>query len=114
MERLFIYGSLGPGRKNHHVVEVIPGVWEAATTMGRLQHEGWGAELGFPGFVPVQDGEDGEEVQGFLLSSAELSAYWAMLDEFEGSEYERIEITVKTENGEIVTASIYSLRQLNT
>ncbi|MBY6190220.1 gamma-glutamylcyclotransferase [Microbulbifer agarilyticus] len=114
MERLFIYGSLGPGRKNHHVVEVIPGIWEAATAKGKLQYEGWGAELGFPGFVPVQDGEDGEEVQGFLLSSEELSAYWIMLDEFEGSEYERIEITVKTENGEIVTASIYSLRQLNT
>lgn len=114
MERLFVYGSLGPGRKNHHVVEVIPGVWEAATTMGRLQHEGWGAELGFPGFVPARAGEDGEEVMGFLLSSEELSAYWAMLDAFEGSEYERIAITVKTASGKTLTASIYSLRQLKT
>ncbi|WP_460804007.1 gamma-glutamylcyclotransferase family protein [Microbulbifer agarilyticus] len=48
------------------------------------------------------------------MSSEELSAYWAILDEFEGSEYERIVIPVKTENGKIVTASIYSLRQLNT
>ncbi|GAB2509515.1 hypothetical protein [Microbulbifer agarilyticus] len=38
--------------------------WEAATAKGALLYEGWGADLGFPGFVPVQDGEGGEEVQG--------------------------------------------------
>jgi len=40
MERLFIYGTLAPGRPNHHVVEDIPGNWEEATLKGTLLNEG--------------------------------------------------------------------------
>jgi gamma-glutamylcyclotransferase (GGCT)/AIG2-like uncharacterized protein YtfP len=34
--RLFVYGTLAPGRPNEHVFAEIPGRWEAATVKGKL------------------------------------------------------------------------------
>ena len=83
--RLFVYGTLAPGRANHDVLAKIPGTWETAILKGRLHNEGWGSDMGCPGIVPA---EDGEEVEGHVLASPKLSAYWAELDAFEGSEFE--------------------------
>ncbi|MEN8813821.1 MAG: gamma-glutamylcyclotransferase family protein [Glaciecola sp.] len=106
MERLFIYGTLAPGRPNHHVVEDIPGNWEEATLKGTLLNEGWGADQGFPGIVPS---DEGEEVTGFVFSSNHLSEYWSMLDEFEGAGYERQLVQVKLNNNKWVEAYVYAL-----
>lgn len=108
MERLFVYGTLAPGRVNEHILSPIKGSWETATATGTLQHEGWGADMGYPGFVLDQQGK---EIHGFLLTSHELSHHWKNLDAFEGEAYERILITVKLENNEIVDAYIYALRK---
>jgi gamma-glutamylcyclotransferase (GGCT)/AIG2-like uncharacterized protein YtfP len=86
-ERLAVYGSLAPGRQNHHIVEPLGGEWTAGVIEGDLAQFGWGAAIGYPALrlrpsgpaVPVQ-----------VLTSTALPAAWASLDEFEGPEYCRV------------------------
>jgi hypothetical protein len=47
IEKLFVYGTLGPDRPNEHVLDAIGGSWETATVSGILREEGWGAEMGY-------------------------------------------------------------------
>jgi gamma-glutamylcyclotransferase (GGCT)/AIG2-like uncharacterized protein YtfP len=107
VERLFVYGTLGPGRPNEHVLSAIGGSWEAATVRGMLRPEGWGAAVGYPG---IDLDEEGGEVEGFLFSSENLPGHWAALDEFEGEAYERVLTEVKLEDGSTGDAYIYTLR----
>jgi gamma-glutamylcyclotransferase (GGCT)/AIG2-like uncharacterized protein YtfP len=105
--RLFVYGTLAPGRPNEHVLAGIPGTWEPATVRGELLPQGWGAAVGFPAIVL---GEDGPEVAGFVFSSDELDAHWERLDEFEGAGYERVLTVAGLDSGGAVEAHIYVLR----
>jgi gamma-glutamylcyclotransferase (GGCT)/AIG2-like uncharacterized protein YtfP len=107
VERLFVYGTLGPGRPNEHVLKAIGGSWETATVTGTLRQEGWGAAMGYPG---IDLNERGGEVEGFLFSSENLSSHWAALDEFEGEAYERVLTRAKLKDGGTVYAYIYTLR----
>lgn len=104
--RLFVYGTLAPGRPNEHVLADIPGEWEPAIVTGTLLQEGWGAAVGYPGIVLDQQGG---EVEGFLFSSERLAEHWARLDEFEGEGYERVVTAVKRKDGTVVEAYIYKL-----
>jgi len=106
MQRLFIYGTLAPGRVNHKVLKDIPGSWETATLRGTLLQEGWGAAMGCPGIVPT---EDGDEVEGFVFSSAHLADHWPRLDAFEGEGYERVSVTVTVNGTQEVEAYVYAL-----
>ena len=106
IERLFVYGSLAPGRPNEHVLSAIGGSWEAASVSGSLRQEGWGAAMGYPG---IDLDEHGDEVQGFLFSSEKLSDHWAKLDAFEGESYERVLTVVKLRGNRTVDAYIYTL-----
>jgi gamma-glutamylcyclotransferase (GGCT)/AIG2-like uncharacterized protein YtfP len=108
MQRLFVYGSLSPGRSNHAVMADIPGTWEPATLNGHLHDEGWGAELGCPGIVPSPDGE---VVNGYVLSSPVLTGHWAKLDAFEGEGYERVPVTVTVNERHEVDAFVYALKR---
>ena len=105
--RLFVYGTLAPGRPNEHVLADVPGTWEPATVKGTLLQEGWGAAVGYPGIVLD---ESGAEVHGLIFSSEELSAHWARLDEFEGGGYERIITSAELRDGTVVKAHIYVLK----
>lgn len=107
IERLFVYGTLGPGRPNEHVLGDIGGSWETARVSGTLREEGWGAALGYPGILLS---EDGDEILGFLFSSEALGAHWAMLDDFEGDAYERLLTQVRLEGDRTVEAYIYALK----
>ena len=107
MERLFTYGSLQPGGPNEHVLAAIEGEWQPAIIKGNLVEKGWGASMGYPGLVMDDNGND---VHGHLLSSSNLSAKWADLDEFEGEEYERIVTSVTLLSGEQTQAYVYILR----
>ncbi len=107
IERLFVYGTLAPGRPNEHVMDEIGGSWEAATATGTLRQEGWGAEMGYPG---IDLDAHGDEIPGFLFSSEKLSDHWAKLDEFEGRAYERVLTKVKLTDNRTVDAYIYALR----
>jgi gamma-glutamylcyclotransferase (GGCT)/AIG2-like uncharacterized protein YtfP len=97
-QRLVTYGSLAPGRPNHHHVAGLRGRWFPGTVRGRLVEEGWGAALGFPAMV-LDRGGPGVEVQ--VLESADLPAHWSRLDEFEGPGYERVLVMVATDDGDV-------------
>ncbi|HYJ04313.1 MAG TPA: gamma-glutamylcyclotransferase family protein [Chthoniobacterales bacterium] len=106
-QRLFVYGTLAPGRPNEHVLADVPGKWEPATVMGTLYPEGWGAAAGYPGIVPD---ERGGEVEGLLFISEILAQHWDRLDEFEGEGYERVLTTAKLSDGTTIDAYIYRLK----
>ena len=104
--RLFVYGTLAPGRSNAYVLASVPGEWEPASVIGTLHQEGWGAAAGYPGIVLD---ESGSEVAGLLFTSASLPDHWARIDQFEGEGYERALTKAKRMGGEAVDAYIYRL-----
>lgn len=106
MERLFVYGTLQPGKSNAHILEEIGGEWQPGYVTGTFYDRGWGAAEGFPGIV-LED--NGPQVQGYLFISAHLDAHWAMLDEFEDG-YDRVEVMVTTKEGQQLSAWIYQLQ----
>lgn len=110
VDRLFVYGTLAPGKPNGHILAGVPGTWAPATVHGKLVYGGWGAELGYPGIVPSQAGEFDEVVTGSVFSSSELQAHWHRLDEFEGSDYARVPIQATLEDGQVVSAQTYALK----
>jgi gamma-glutamylcyclotransferase (GGCT)/AIG2-like uncharacterized protein YtfP len=105
--RLAVYGTLAPGRVNHHQISALAGKWQRGTVKGKLFCSGWGAALGFPGLIldPL-----GPSVDVHLFASADLPEHWARLDEFEGSGYRRVVTTVNTEEGDR-SAWIYVLAE---
>ena len=107
-DRLFVYGTLAPGRSNAHMLADVPGLWEPGMVRGTLFEQGWGAALGYPGMVPD---ERGEEVRGLVFRSEQLAAHWPRLDEFEGDGYERVLVAVTLGNGTSVNAYIYRLSE---
>ena len=48
LERLATYGSLAPGRPNHHQLDGLEGRWSKGHVDGLLVDAGWGASLGYP------------------------------------------------------------------
>lgn len=109
--RLFVYGTLAPGRPNEHVLRGVPGEWEVASVRGELLEQGWGAAIGFPGIVLD---ERGAEVRGFLFTSEKLRDHWTRLDDFEGDGYERVLTTATLPGGQTLSTYIYVLRGLST
>jgi gamma-glutamylcyclotransferase (GGCT)/AIG2-like uncharacterized protein YtfP len=75
IHRLFVYRTLAPGRPNAHVLADVAGEWVPATVIGTLLHEGWGAEMGYPG---IALDAHGSEVEGLLFSSERLPEHWAV------------------------------------
>ena len=106
-ERLFVYGTLGPGRPNEHILKNIGGNFQKAFIYGSLVDEGWGAALGYPGIVLDAKAD---KVQGFLFSSNHLANHWAELDNFEGEAYQRVLTQVELEDKTIVEAYVYALK----
>jgi gamma-glutamylcyclotransferase (GGCT)/AIG2-like uncharacterized protein YtfP len=101
--RLATYGTLAPGRVNHHQLAGLKGNWQQGTVRGRLVASGWAAALGYPGLVldPL-----GPAFEVYLFESAELPDHWPRLDEFEGTGYRRVVTQVRTADGEL-DSSIY-------
>jgi len=103
--RLAIYGTLAPGRANHHELSGLKGVWRQGTVRGKLVAEGWGASLGYPALVLDPQAAP---VEVFLFESQDLPDHWRRLDEFEGPGYRRVVTQVQTPDGD-VRAYIYVL-----
>jgi gamma-glutamylcyclotransferase (GGCT)/AIG2-like uncharacterized protein YtfP len=82
VQRLFVYGTLGPGRPHGNILTTSGSTWPEAAVRGHLQPQGWGAALGYPGLVLDQAGP---EVRGCLFSSEKLADHWPELDAFEGA-----------------------------
>jgi gamma-glutamylcyclotransferase (GGCT)/AIG2-like uncharacterized protein YtfP len=104
--RLAVYGSLAPGRVNHHQLDGLSGRWSPGQVRGRLVAEGWGADLGYPALT-LDPAAEPIDVQVF--ESPDLPAHWSRLDEFEGDAYQRVSTAVHTAAGD-VEAAIYVLR----
>ena len=107
-QHLFIYGTLAPGRVNHHIMQPISGTWKKAFLRGDLHAEGWGATMGYPAIIPSKDAD---EVEGIVFSSAHLVDHWERLDEFEGDAYQRMLVDVRLESDEQLEAYVYALKQ---
>jgi gamma-glutamylcyclotransferase (GGCT)/AIG2-like uncharacterized protein YtfP len=88
---LAVYGTLAPGRSNHHVVAPLGGEWTDGVVEGDLFPVGWGATLGYPAFRPRAGGPS---VAVQLLTTPELADAWPALDRFEGPGYRRILVPV--------------------
>ncbi|NKB33541.1 MAG: gamma-glutamylcyclotransferase [Pseudomonadales bacterium] len=108
MNRLFVYGTLAPGKPNEHVLAELDGSWEPATIRGTLHEAGWGAALGYP--VIVLD-DEGELIQGQIFRSSQLANYWDVIDTFEGVAYKRVLAEVKLDNGSKISAFVYVLNE---
>ena len=107
-EHVFIvYGSLAPGRPNYSKIANIGGHWKQGIIQGRLEHHGWGAELGYPGYVKTKNPEP---IAVQLLFSEALPDYWQQLDDFEGDDYQRIVIDFTSEDGEKGKGNVYALK----
>jgi gamma-glutamylcyclotransferase (GGCT)/AIG2-like uncharacterized protein YtfP len=106
MKRLFVYGTLCPGRSNAHILEEIGGEWQPGSVAGFYYERGWGAAADFPGIVLD---ERAPAVAGFLFLSQDLDAHWPLLDEFEEG-YDRVPVEVTTGEGQKITAWIYQLQ----
>ncbi len=105
--RLAVYGSLGPGRVNHHVVADIEGVWRRGTVRGRLIECGWGAAMGYPALVWEPGGEC---VALDVLESAQLVDHWDRLDAYEGEQYRRIVVTVEYDDRAVEVVRLYAAK----
>jgi gamma-glutamylcyclotransferase (GGCT)/AIG2-like uncharacterized protein YtfP len=103
--RLATYGTLSPGRPNHHELDGLAGRWTSGQVSGTVVDDGWGATIGYPALVldPA-----GSAVPVQLFESDDLPAHWARLDAFEGPGYQRAVTTVRTPDGD-VDAYIYVL-----
>ncbi|MEM9339880.1 MAG: gamma-glutamylcyclotransferase family protein [Bacteroidota bacterium] len=105
---LIVYGSLAPEQPNHAQIAHIKGTWKKGTVLGRLEHDGWGASIGYPGFVTS---DHPEPIEVHILFSDQLPRHWGQLDAFEGDEYTRRVIDFTTEDGQVGYGNIYALRK---
>lgn len=108
METLFVYGTLMPGCPHGHVLENIVGKFVPATVQGELIGAGWSASMGYPG---IKLGETSDTVHGYLFYSNNLCDHWDFLDEFEGEEFVRSEVTAERYDELEVETYIYVLKE---
>ena len=106
VDRLFVYGTLAPGRVNEHILADVPGEWLPASVRGHLRSAGWGAELGYPAMTPD---DSADPIQGFVFVSTDLHRHWDRLDAFEGEAYRRQTVSAQLASGETVEAYVYAL-----
>ena len=72
-----VYGSLAPGERHHDRVAHLGGTWQRGTVRGHLDDRGWGAGVGYPGFVADAAGP---LVPVMVLTSPALPGAWDTLD----------------------------------
>ncbi|MEJ2147653.1 MAG: gamma-glutamylcyclotransferase, partial [Acidobacteriota bacterium] len=85
-QKLFSYGTLAPGQRNHEVVSGLGGSWQTCGAYGQLDDVG--------GLQVFRWNPVGPRIKGQLLVSPDLPERWSQLDQFEGDSYKRRWITV--------------------
>jgi gamma-glutamylcyclotransferase (GGCT)/AIG2-like uncharacterized protein YtfP len=108
LERLATYGSLAPGRTNHHQLAGLEGRWLKGHVDGLLVDAGWAPVLAIRHWFLIPPAR---RLMSTSFESIELPAHWARLDAFEGPGYQRVVTTVHMPTGD-VDAYIYVLLQL--
>lgn len=94
--RLASYGTLAPGRVNHHHLAELRGRWMTGTVRSRLVDEGWAAAMGFPALILDSSAP---EIEIHLFESDDLPNRWPRLDAFEGAGYLRVKAQIDTSDG---------------
>ena len=107
--RLAVYGTLAPGKPNHHVVAPLGGEWSDGVIEGELMQTGWGAAMGYAAFRPLPGAGT---IAVKLLTAPALDSAWDRLDDFEGEGYRRILVPIfAADDGErrlITVANLYA------
>lgn len=103
--KLAVYGTLAPGRVNHHVIAPLKGKWsDELVVYGERLAAGWGAQMGYPA---IRYCLSGEEIPVHLFVSRELPEHWPRLDAFEGVEYRRILVPLFRGESFVTVANLY-------
>jgi gamma-glutamylcyclotransferase (GGCT)/AIG2-like uncharacterized protein YtfP len=102
VDRVFVYGTLRAGQAPrsmiaNHVIDAAP-----ATRRGRIVAF---PDAGYPGFIP----EDQAVVQGEVVFLRDLAAAFALLDAYEGDEFQRVMRKAILDNGTEVWCWVYEL-----
>ena len=106
VQRLFVYGTLAPGKSNENLLRDIGGSWQIVKIKAKYHEKGWGLTMGYPAIILDESADD---IIGYLFSSNNLSKHWDMLDDFEGECYERILTQVELNDNSIVDAYVYTI-----
>lgn len=104
-ETLAVYGTLAPGRANHHIVAPLGGTWTEGIVEGELHPEGWGATMGYPACRPRIGGP---AIPVHVLTSPLLPDAWPELDAFEGPAYVRLLVPVLRGGALYTIANLYA------
>ena len=90
INRLFVYGTLGPGQSHEHLLTQVPGQWCKAEIKAKLYPNGLGLSRGYP-IVDLANPET--VIEGYIYSSDQLPRLWQLLDDYEGDGYRRVVTT---------------------
>ena len=110
VRHLFVYGTLGPGKPNEHVLTEMEGIYYQATVLGRLVDAGWASTMGYLGLVLDKEGE---HVEGYVYLSEVLEEHLERLDAFEGGEYQRKTTEAILADGTRVAVYVYVIDEDN-
>ena len=106
INRLFVYGTLGPGQSHEYLLRKVSGHWQSAVIHGKLHANGVGPTFGYPALdITCTD----ELVAGHVYSSRQLPMLWKVLDAYEGKGYRREVVRITLANGRSVDAYVYAL-----
>lgn len=90
-----------------HLLDSIGGRWEKATIKGEFMETG--SIQGFP-YPGVRLSDDGDEIEGYLFVSGNLSNHWDRIDAYEGIHYERVVTRAILADGRETDAYVYELK----
>jgi gamma-glutamylcyclotransferase (GGCT)/AIG2-like uncharacterized protein YtfP len=105
MNRLFVYGSLTPNKKNFYILKNISGLWQKAFTFGFIKKIIIAKDTIYDAIVL---NPNGNKINGYLFTSYSLKNYWSKIDNFEGQYYYRTIANVYLKNKNLIQAYIYS------
>lgn len=91
----------------NHLLSSIGGVWDKGTVRGEFIQAGEIPGFLYPGVILDNNGDT---VPGYLFTSDNLSSHWKKLDQYEGSNYERVITDVNLTDGRTVKSYIYELK----
>jgi gamma-glutamylcyclotransferase (GGCT)/AIG2-like uncharacterized protein YtfP len=106
--KLAIYGTLAPGKANHHHIADLGGTWHDAAVRGRLDRVPGGIHEGLPAIV-LDPAEPLHPLK--VLVCERLPDAWPRLDAFESEEVPRLLVPLEGEGGITGVANIYALRR---
>jgi len=106
--RLAIYGTLAPGKVNHHHIADLGGAWQDAAVRGSLGAVPHGVHQGLPAIV-LDPAAPPHPLK--LLVCERLPGAWQRLDGFEGEEMQRLLVPLEEAGRVTGVTNIYALRR---